>query len=98
MSSTRFYLILSGLSILLIFFQYRLWFQESGMRDMLKAKKLLAQQVVVNEKLKKQNEELLMQVERMQTSENTTESRARNELGMIKDDEVFYQIVPTKKG
>lgn len=81
------------LFMLVLFLQYRLWFEAGGMRDYFQLKKLLSAQSLENEKLKKRNEELLFQVERLQNSRDATESRARNELGMVKKGETFYQIV-----
>jgi cell division protein FtsB len=80
------------LSVLLLL-QYRLWFESGGIRDMVMLKKTLAQQTMGNDKLKKRNEELAFQIQRLQNSKDAAESRARNELGMIKKDETFYQIV-----
>lgn len=77
----------------LIFLQYRLWFQAGGISDMMKLKQSLELQTVENDKLKKRNDELMFQIERLQNSKDAAESRARNELGMIKKDETFYQIV-----
>lgn len=77
----------------LFFLQYRLWFENGGIRDMLKLKAALARQAEENDKLKKRNEDLLFQIQRLQNSKDAAESRARNELGMIKQDETFYQIV-----
>jgi cell division protein FtsB len=77
----------------LVFLQYRLWFESGGILDMLKMKTTLARQTDENDKLKKRNEELLFQIQRLQNSKDASESRARNELGMIKKGETFYQIV-----
>jgi cell division protein FtsB len=77
----------------LAFFQYRLWFESGGISDAVKMKKVLAIQEARNDKLRKQNEELLFQVQRLQESQDATESRARSELGMVKKGETFYQIV-----
>jgi len=81
------------LLLLFFFLQYRLWFEAGGIRDSWRLKKALALQEQENDKYKKQNDELVFQVERLQKSDEATESRARNELGMIKKDEIFYQIV-----
>ena len=78
---------------LLFFLQYRLWFESGGIRDLLKLKKMLAMQIEENEKLKSHNEELMFQVQRLQNSHDAMEARARNELGMVKKGETFYQIV-----
>ncbi len=77
----------------LFFLQYRLWFASGGIKDLITLKKTLAIQTAQNQQLKKRNEELLFQVQRLQKSHDATESRARNELGMIKQDETFYQVV-----
>lgn len=77
----------------LMFLQYRLWFEPGGVRDMLQLKKNLAIQIGENGKLKKRNEQLLFQIQRLQNSQDAVESRARNELGMVKKGETFYQIV-----
>lgn len=77
----------------LAFLQYRLWFEQGGIRDMVKTKKMIALQQTENAKLKKQNDELLFQVQRIQNSKEAAEARARSELGMVKKGETFYQVV-----
>lgn len=93
MSGVRLNILAAVLLAILFFLQFRLWSGSDGIRDMLVLKKSLAKQVEQNEKLKKLNEELLFQVQRLQNSKDATEARARNELGMIKKNETFYQIV-----
>ncbi len=77
------------------FIQYHLWFEPSGIIDMLRAKKQLALQLKNNEKLKQRNNKLIRQVQYLQTHNEAVESRARGEFGMIKKDETFYQILKT---
>ena len=93
MSGMRLKILCGILLFVLAFLQYRLWFESGGIREMVSLKKTLSQQALENDKLKKRNEELLFQIKRLQNSKDATESRARNELGMIKKDETFYQIV-----
>jgi cell division protein FtsB len=93
MSSWRLSLLGIGLLFALAFLQYRLWFESGGIRDLVQLKKSLAMQAKENEKLKKRNEELLFQIQRLQNSQDAVESRARNELGMVKEGETFYQVV-----
>lgn len=78
---------------ILVFLQYRLWFQPGGIPQLLALRKILVQKRLENEEIKKRNEELLFQIERIQNGHDETESRARNEIGMIKKGETFYQIV-----
>lgn len=89
----RFNLLFFILLVLLIFVQYRLWFEADGIYDMLQLKKTLTAQIEENKNLKKRNDALLFQIKRLQNDQGATEARARNELGMIKKDETFYQIV-----
>ena len=93
MTNVRLYVFMLLLILLLIFFQYHLWFESGGMRDLLYTKKKLTQQLAINDQLKLHNEKLLLQIKLMQNSQDAAESRARNELGMIKKDEIFYQVV-----
>lgn len=81
------------LVLLLVFLQYRLWFEPGGINDMVRLRKQLALHKEENDKLKKRNEGLLLQVQRMQKDKDAVESRARRELGMIKKGETFYQVV-----
>ena len=93
MTGLRLNLLAVILVVGLLFLQYRLWFEAGGIRDMVQLKKHLTRQAAENEKLKKRNEALLFQIHRLQHSEDASESRARNELGMVKKGETFYQIV-----
>lgn len=93
----RLNLLIGVLAISFLFLQYRLWFESGGIRDMLQLKRMLTTQATESELLKKRNDELLFQIQRLQNSKDATESRARNELGMIKKDETFYQIVKSEK-
>jgi cell division protein FtsB len=81
------------LLIVLIFLQYRLWVEPGGIFDMLRMKKQLALQMKVNDKIKKRNEKLAREVHYLQANNEAVESRARGELGMIKKDETYYQVV-----
>ncbi|MBV8801507.1 MAG: septum formation initiator family protein [Gammaproteobacteria bacterium] len=81
------------LLIVFLFLQHRLWFAAGGISDMIHLKKQLAHETLINTELKKRNEILKHQVLYLQKNQSTIESRARQELGMIKKDETFYQVV-----
>lgn len=81
------------LILLLGFFQYRLWFDPDGFIHMNGLKKQLDLELQDNVKLKQRNEELLREVRALQTNQDLIESHARQELGMIKKDELFYQVI-----
>lgn len=89
----RRYLLPLILLILLVFLQYRLWFESGGILDLFRLKKQLAAEQVQNEIIKKRNQHLLLQIENLQKNQDAVEMRARQDLGMIKKDETFYQVV-----
>lgn len=93
MSGMRLNLLVLVLLLALALLQYRLWFESGGIRDLSRLKQTLAMQASENDQLKKRNEELLFQIQRLQNSEDAAEGRARSELGMIKKDEQFYQVI-----
>lgn len=93
MLSIRTGLIVTTMMAALTFLQYRLWFEDGGIRDMMKLKNMLAVQSVEIDKLKKRNDDLLFQVQRIQSGREAAEARARSELGMVKKGETFYQVV-----
>ena len=81
------------LLVVLLALQYRLWFQAGGVIDMVHMRKQLSLETQENDKLKKRNQALLNQVQHLQNNNQAIESRARHELGMIKEGETFYQVV-----
>ena len=81
------------LLILFLMLQHRLWFAAGGVLDMIHLKKQLTEETQENTELKKRNDILKHQVLYLQKNQSAIESRARQELGMIKKDETFYQVV-----
>ncbi len=82
------------LILLLIFLQYRLWFQSGGFFDVMHLKNQLTHEQLMNEQLKQRNQTLRLQIESLQKNQDAMESQARQELGMIKKGETYYQVVP----
>jgi len=86
-------LIGSFLIFILCLLQYRLWFASDGVSDMVHLKRFLSEQKEANQQLKKNNDLLLLQIQQSQHSKVSVEAKAREDLGMIKKGEIFYQIV-----
>lgn len=93
MQMSRFKLLPILFVLLLIFLQYRLWFEPGGILEMMTLKKEVTQKMQENDKLKKRNDALIIQVQNLQKDKDAVEVRARRELGMIKKGETFYQVV-----
>jgi len=83
-------------AILFVVLQYKLWFTPGGVPDVMQLKEQLQAQVTINNKLKGRNQALAAEIQNLKRGKNAIEERARNDLGLVKGDEVFYQIV-TKK-
>ena len=82
------------LLILLILLQYRLWFGKNSVPDYLALKESVVQQLDTNEKLTQRNKLLFADTDDLKLGLEAIEERARNELGMIKDHETFFRIIP----
>ncbi len=73
------------------FLQYHLWMGATGIPAMLHLKKQLAVEQLTNEKLKARNAALLMQVKQLQQNKDVVETHAREDFGMVRSGETFYQ-------
>ena len=54
-------------------------------------------QVKINQKLKKENGALLAEVNDLKSGTEAIEERARDDLGMIKKDEIFFEVIKTQE-
>lgn len=86
-------LILGALVMLLVLLQYEFWFSAGGIKTVWQLKKDIVSQQKINTDLAKKNDALAVQIKQLKHGNAAVESRARNELGMIKKDETFYQVV-----
>ena len=83
------------LVLLLVFLQYRLWFGEGGLEEISRLEQRVQEQGEINQALRQRNRELELEVLELQQGLEGIEERARSELGMIKEGEVFYQALET---
>ena len=81
------------LASLLVALQYPLWIGKGSWLRVWELDRNLAQQKDQNAKLKARNDALDAEVRDLKQGLDAVEERARLELGMIKKDEVFYQVV-----
>ena len=86
-----------GLIVILFLFltglQYQIWFGSTGYQKYWALQDRITQQKQENDHLKQRNTLLQAEVMDLKQGIEAIEERARLELGMIKRDEVFYQIV-----
>lgn len=81
------------LIILLVYLQYHLWFSDTGILEVRDLKTNIASLQAENASLKQTNTKLWFQIDRLKHNREATEEKARNELGMIKKGETYYQFV-----
>ena len=60
---------------------------------LLKKNNQIKVQKIINSSLKKENDALIAEVNDLKKGTKAIEERARGELGMIKKEEVFFQII-----
>lgn len=85
------------LLILLVLLQYRLWFGKNSVPDYLALKESVVRQQSANEKLQQRNKLLFADTDDLKLGLEAIEERARNELGMIKENETFFRLIPKEK-
>lgn len=78
---------------LVLLLQYRLWLSDGGMREVWRLRGEVAEQKSENEQLKERNRTLLAEVQDLKQGKAAIEERARTDLGMIRGDETFYQVM-----
>jgi len=87
------------LAVLVVLIQYPLWLGKGGWLRVWDIDRQLASQRAKNEMLQARNEALDAEVRDLKQGYEAIEERARFEFGMVRKDEVFFQIVdPTPRG
>ena len=81
------------LATVLAALQYPLWIGKGSWLRVWELDRSLTQQHEQNAKLKARNDALDAEVKDLKQGLDAVEERARLELGMIKKDEIFYQVV-----
>ncbi len=73
--------------------QYALWFGDKNAFDLYRLQNASDKWVVENEKNYRRNQALTAKVNDLKNAGESVETIARQELGLIKDGETFYQII-----
>lgn len=77
----------------LVIIQGKLWFGDSSIPEWLHLQAKVNAEKVNNEKLATRNHAVEADIQELKSGSQALEERARNELGMVKKDEEFYQFV-----
>lgn len=87
-------LLFLGLLCLLCLIQYPLWWGKGGWHNVSGMRGQLAAQQSTNEGLQARNTALTAEVEDLKSGSEAIEEDARSDLGMIRQGEIFVQILP----
>jgi cell division protein FtsB len=82
-----------ALATMLVALQYPLWIGKGSWMRVWELDRQVAAQREINVRLKARNDALDAEVRDLKQGQDAVEERARLELGMIKNDEIFYQVV-----
>ena len=81
------------LAILIVWALFQQQFGNGGRKDLQEKQLLLASQQDEIKSLEERNEKLSAEVASLKSGLDAIEERARTELGMVKEDEVFIQVI-----
>jgi cell division protein FtsB len=84
-----------ALAVLLLLLQYSMWFGRGGLRDVAGLKDQIAAQETENARLDARNNALLAEVMDLKQGMDAIEEIARSEMGMVRQGEVFFQVLET---
>lgn len=81
------------LAVLILLLQYPLWLGKGSWLRVFDLEHQLEDQRAANQALQARNDQLAAEVRDLKTGYDALEERARFELGMIRQDEVFFQVL-----
>ena len=81
------------LFLLFLWLQYRLWVGEGSLAEVYNLRNEIEHQQRQLDELRQRNQVLEAEVRDLKTGMEAMEERARTELGMIRDGEVYYQVL-----
>jgi cell division protein FtsB len=79
--------------VLLAGLQFRLWVGEGSLAHQFELDTQIDEQRDENQRLKRRNEKVAQEVESLKTNLESIEEKARTDLGMIKEGEIFYLVI-----
>jgi len=79
--------------LLSVYLQYRLWWGEGNIAEIQASELRLEELKKQVEEKKQRNDALYAEVEDLRKGQEALEERAREELGMIKENEMFFQVL-----
>ncbi|MEM9058743.1 MAG: septum formation initiator family protein [Pseudomonadota bacterium] len=85
------------LGLLLLGTLYRVWLSDDGLREVWRLREAVDTQATENAELSLRNSVLDAQVQDLKEGLDAVEENARSELGMTREGETFYQVIPVDR-
>jgi cell division protein FtsB len=86
-------ILLSVIFLLVVLLQYRLWYGDGGIEEIKAYQQRLDDLKEQVEEKRERNAALYAEVEDLRKGQEALEERARDELGMIREGETFFQVL-----
>lgn len=86
----------SLLIVLIIILQFNIWYGDNGKQKINSLQMTIEQQQKHNQRLNLQNQELKREIYLLRNKPELLEEKAREQLGLIKKDEIFYRVIPSE--
>src|SRR5438270_13062449 len=86
------------LAAFIVLLQYPLWLGKGGWLRVWDLDRRVGVQKAQNDQLKRRNDGLDAEVRDLKQGFEAVEERARTELGMVRQDELFVQVIPPRSG
>ena len=85
------------LAVVLVGTLYRVWVSDDGLREVWRLRDAVEAQATENAELARRNSVLDAQVQDLKEGLEAVEENARSELGMTREGETFYQVIPVDR-
>jgi cell division protein FtsB len=82
---------------LFIWLQYKIWLQDGGIPEVVQLQEEVEEVKTQVQKLQERNLSLDAEVKDLKKGLDAIEERARSEMGMIKEGEIYYQVIEPEK-
>ncbi|MFV2005111.1 MAG: cell division protein FtsB [Gammaproteobacteria bacterium] len=81
------------LLVLFLWLQYKIWLQDGGIPEVIQLQDEVEEVKAEVESLRERNASLDAEVKDLKKGLEAIEERARSEMGMIREGEVYYQVI-----
>ena len=81
---------------LLIWLQYKIWLLDGGIPEIIQLEQDVEQVELEVKQLRERNQSLDAEVKDLKKGLDAIEERARSEMGMIREGEIYYQVIESE--